>query len=47
MHVSTAKVVLGQTEIRQTVKVAGQRAVITFADEIRLTPEQALHIALS
>jgi hypothetical protein len=47
VNVSTAKVLLGQTEMHQTVKASGQRAVITFADEIRLTPEQALHVTLT
>ncbi len=44
---SMAKVLLGQAEIRQTVRVSGQRAVITFADELRLAPEQALHVTLT
>jgi len=44
---STAKVLLGQTEIHAELKVADQRAVVTFADEIRLTPEQELHVTLA
>jgi non-lysosomal glucosylceramidase len=46
-RVRTAKVLLGQTEIQQTLKVSDQRAVITFADEIRLTPAEELHITLT
>jgi hypothetical protein len=38
---------LGQTEIHPELKVADQRALLTFADEIRLTPEQELHITLT
>ena len=44
---STAKVLLGQTEIRAELKVADQRAVLSFADEILVTPEQELHITLA
>jgi non-lysosomal glucosylceramidase len=44
---SKVKVLLGKTEIQTELKVADQRAVVTFADEIRLTPEQELHITLT
>jgi len=44
---SRAKVLLGQTEIHSELKAADGRAVLTFADEIRLTPGKALHITLT
>jgi uncharacterized protein (DUF608 family) len=47
VSLARAKVLLGQTELHPELKVAGQRALITFADEIRLTPEQELHITLA
>jgi non-lysosomal glucosylceramidase len=47
VNLSGAQVRLGQTEIHPDLKVANRRAVLTFAEEIRLTPEQELHITLS
>lgn len=45
--VSAAKVLLDQQSIRAEVKVAGRRALITFAEEIQLAPETELHIELT
>ncbi len=44
---SSVKVMLGQTEIRHTLSAAGRRVLLTFADEIQLTPERALHVTLT
>ncbi|MCU0784832.1 MAG: non-lysosomal glucosylceramidase, partial [Verrucomicrobia bacterium] len=47
VRVSTAKVSLAGKSVRAGVKVADQRALVTFADEIHLTPETELNIHLT
>ena len=47
VSVSTAKVSLGQKSIRAGVKVDGNRALVTFAEEIQLTTENELHLSLA
>ncbi len=47
VSVSTANVLAGRKTIRAGLKVADQRATITFADEIHLAPEMDLHITLA
>lgn len=44
---STATVSLAKKAIPANVKVAGQRALITFTEHIELTPEAELHLTLA
>jgi non-lysosomal glucosylceramidase len=46
VSISSVKVLLGNTELHPELKVTDQRALVAFADEILLTPEQELHISL-
>ena len=45
--VSTATVSLGKKSIPANVKVSAQRALITFAEQIELTPETELRLTIS
>jgi uncharacterized protein (DUF608 family) len=47
MKISTAKLQLGDAKIRAELKVVDRRAVVTFADELRIAPKNDLHITLT
>ena len=44
---STVKARLGQTEIRAALKASDQRVLITFTEEIKLSPQQPLLLTLA
>jgi uncharacterized protein (DUF608 family) len=45
--ISKVKVRLGKNEISAAVKLAGQRALVTFVDDVRLASQQKLQVTLA